>query len=96
MIELFSKFLLFLFTKYDFENYVLSVNMTVLILFRYLFQTLKNYPKPVVAIISSAATGLAASLLSLVDVVYDQVSTSVLFYSSAGVNHLCAAFALSY
>ena len=39
---------------------------------------MKNYPKPVVAVISSAATGLAASLLSLVDVVYDQVSANIL------------------
>eukprot|EP00794_Sanderia_malayensis_P019752 gene19752-21688_t len=41
---------------------------------RYLFQTLKNYPKPIIAIINSAATGLAASVLSMVDVVYDKSS----------------------
>ena len=49
---------------------------------RYLFQTLKHYPKPIIANINSAATGLAAALLSLVDIVYDQVFSLVFFSSS--------------
>jgi len=55
---------------------------------RYLFQTLKNYPKPVVAVISSAATGLAASLLSLVDVVYDQSRDKIKKNGMYGKPHL--------
>lgn len=44
-------------------------------LLRYLVQTIRNFNKPIVAVIKKTAIGLPASLLSLFDMVFDERST---------------------
>ena len=42
-------------------------------LHRYLIQTIRNFNKPIAAVIKKTAVGLPASLLSLFDMVFDEV-----------------------
>ena len=41
--------------------------------FSYLIQTIRNFSKPIVAVIKKPVAGLPASLLSLFDMVFDEV-----------------------
>ena len=44
------------------------------LLFRYLVQTLRDYPKLLIALISKSAEGIGAVFLSLFDMICDEVS----------------------
>ena len=50
------------------------LSIIIVFLFRYLVQTLRDYPKLLIALISKSAEGIGAVFLSLFDMICDEVS----------------------
>ena len=56
---------------------------------RYLAQVIIDFPKPIVAALKKPAQGLGAKLVSLCDLVCDEVSNYILIIGGANGLHVC-------